>query len=150
MFQSDFPIFESHPGLTYLDSASTAQKPKMVLDAIEEIIRGKYANIHRGSYILSEMSESLFEDSKEMVRKMIGAASRHEIIYTYNATYASNLLSRSLIKSGMLKKGDTVLLSLLEHHANIVPWQILSEEYGINIEWIGVTSDGRIDMADLK
>ena len=96
------------------------------------------------------MSEALFEESKEMVRKMIGAASRHEIIYTYNATYASNLLSRSLVKSGMLKKGDRVLLSLLEHHANIVPWQILSEEYGIIIEWIGLTLDGRIDLDDLE
>ena len=150
MFTKDFPIFTTHPDLTYLDSASTAQKPKMVQDAMNEIMKGKYANIHRGSYILSEMSETLYEDSKEMVRKMIGAESRHEIIYTYNATYASNLLTRSLVKSGILEKWDIVLLSLLEHHANIVPWQILAEEYGIVIEWIGVTEDGRIDYRDLE
>jgi cysteine desulfurase/selenocysteine lyase len=99
MFRSDFPIFSTHPNLVYLDSASTAQKPKMVQDAMREIMQERYANIHRGSYILSEMSETLYEDSKELVRKMIGAESRHEIIYSYNATYASNLLARSLVKS---------------------------------------------------
>lgn len=96
------------------------------------------------------MSESLFDESKERVRKAVGAESRHEILYTYNATYASNLLSRSLVKSGILKRGDIVLLSLLEHHANIVPWQILAEEYGILIRWIDITEDGRIDYDDLE
>lgn len=150
MFQSDFPLLLNHPGLVYLDSASTAQKPKIVQDAIWEIMKGKYANIHRGSYILSEMSETLYEASKDALKIMIGAESRHEIIYTYNATYASNLLARSLVKSGLLTRGDKVLLSLLEHHANIVPWQIMSEEYGIVIEWVGVTHDGRIDYEDLE
>jgi cysteine desulfurase/selenocysteine lyase len=150
MFRTHFPIFQTHPDLVYLDSASTAQKPKEVLEAMREMIEGKYANIHRGSYSLSEMSEVIFEDSKEILKSMIGALSRHEILYTYNATYAANLLTRSLVKSGMLVRGDRVLLSLLEHHANIVPWQIIAEEYGIIIDWVGVTPDGRIDYDDLE
>lgn len=150
MFQSDFPLLKKHPNFVYLDSASTAQKPDKVIDAMQDIMNNKYANIHRGSYALSEMSEMLYDESKEMVRKSIGAESRHEILYTYNATYASNFLSRSLVKSGILKKGDVILLSLLEHHANIVPWQILSEEYGVIIRWVNVTDDGRIDYEDLE
>lgn len=111
-----------------------------------DIFSNSYANIHRGSYDLSERAEILFESSKEKVREFLSAASRHEIIYTYNATYAFNLLARSLVKSELLGKWDIILLSLLEHHANIVPWQIIAEEYGIKIEWVNITPDGRIDM----
>ena len=114
-----------------------------------DIFTNSYANIHRGSYDLSEKAETLFESSKEKVREFLSASSRHEIIYTYNATYAFNLLARSLVKSGLLEKWDTILLSLLEHHANIVPWQILAEEYGVIIKWVNITPDGRIDMDDL-
>lgn len=150
MFRNDFPVFTTHPDLVYLDSASSAQKPKAVIDAMQTMMEGKYANIHRGSYDLSEMAEEIFESSKEYVRKAIGAQSRHEIVYTYNATYAANLLARSLVKSELLVKWDRILLSLLDHHANIVPWQIIAEEYGIEIDWIGVTEDGRIDSSDLE
>lgn len=150
MFRNDFPVFTTHPDLVYLDSASSAQKPRAVIDAMQTMMEGKYANIHRGSYDLSEMAEEIFESSKEYVRKAIGAQSRHEIVYTYNATYAANLLARSLVKSGLLVKWDRILLSLLDHHANIVPWQIIAEEYGIEIDWIGVTEDRRIDSSDLE
>jgi cysteine desulfurase/selenocysteine lyase len=149
MFRTDFPLFTHSPDLVYLDSASTTQKPQKVLDQMMNHISHEYANIHRGSYDLSEASERYFENSKEYVRKFLGAQSRHEVIYTYNATYAANLLARTLVKSGALKSGDTILLSYLEHHANIVPWQIIAEEYNIRIEWIGLTEDGRIDMDDL-
>lgn len=104
MFRNDFPVFTTHPDLVYLDSASSAQKPRAVIDAMQTMMEGKYANIHRGSYDLSEMAEEIFESSKEYVRKAIGAQSRHEIVYTYNATYAANLLARSLVKSGLLVK----------------------------------------------
>lgn len=146
MFRSDFPIFSTNPDTIYLDSASTAQKPKKVIESMTDIFSNSYANIHRGSYDLSERAEILFESSKEKVREFLSAASRHEIIYTYNATYAFNLLARSLVKSELLGKWDIILLSLLEHHANIVPWQIIAEEYGIKIEWVNITPDGRIDM----
>lgn len=149
MFRSDFPIFSTHPETIYLDSASTAQKPKKVIDSMSDIFSNSYANIHRGSYDLSERSEMLFESSKEKVREFLSAQSQHEIIYTYNATYAFNLLARSLVKSGLLGSWDTILLSRLEHHANIVPWQIIAEEYEIKIEWIAITPDGRINMDDL-
>lgn len=150
MFRTDFPIFTSHPDLVYLDSASTAQKPHHVIDAISNMLEQSYANIHRGSYDLSEMAEAYYESSKERVAKHLGGVSRHEIVYTYNATYAFNLVSRSLVKSGILQKGDHILLSLAEHHANIVPWQILAEEYGIIIDWIDLHPDGTIDYDSLE
>ncbi len=150
MFRQDFPVFQVYPETIYLDSASTAQKPQKVIDAISGIFTHSYANIHRGAYDLSEKAEILYEASKEKVRVFLGAVSKHEIIYTYNATYAFNLLARSLVKSGMLVRGDRILLSLLDHHANIVPWQIIAEEYGIIIDWISVTPEGRLDLADLE
>jgi cysteine desulfurase / selenocysteine lyase len=150
MFRHDFPIFQAYPDLVYLDSASSAQKPRVVIESMKEMMEGKYANIHRWSYDLSEMSEMIYEKSKKKVTEFISAHSPHEIIYTYNATYALNLLARSLVKSGILVKWDRVLLSLLEHHANIVPWQIAAEEYGIIIDWVGITPDGRIDYDDLE
>jgi cysteine desulfurase/selenocysteine lyase len=150
MFQKDFPLFTSHPETIYLDSASTAQKPQKVIDALTNILTHSYANIHRWAYDLSEKAEVLYEGSKEKVRLFLSASSKHEIIYTYNATYAINFLARSLVKSGMLVKWDRILLSVLDHHANIVPWQILAEEYGIIIDWIGVTPEGRLDLSDLE
>jgi cysteine desulfurase / selenocysteine lyase len=150
MYRKDFPLLLTNPETIYLDSASTAQKPWRVIEALSDIFSKNYANIHRWAYDLSEASELLYDASKEKVRFFLKAASRHEIIYTYNATYAFNLLSRSLVKSGMLKKGDRIILSVLDHHANIVPWQILEEEYGIIIDWIGVTPDGRLDLSNLE
>ena len=150
MFQKDFPLFTSHPETIYLDSASTAQKPQKVIDALTNILTHSYANIHRWAYDLSEKAEVLYEGSKEKVRLFLSASSKHEIIYTYNATYAINFLARSLVKSGMLVKWDRILLSVLDHHANIVPWQIIAEEYGIIIDWIGVTPEGRLDLSDLE
>jgi cysteine desulfurase / selenocysteine lyase len=115
-----------------------------------DIFTDSYANIHRWSYDLSEKSEALFDASKEKVRAFLHAESRHEIVYTYNATYAFNLLARSLVKSSMLVKWDRVLLSVLDHHANIVPWQMIAEEYGIVIDWIPVTPLGRLDLGVLE
>ncbi len=150
MYRKDFPLFQHHPDTIYLDSASTAQKPKVVIEALSEIFTHSYANIHRGAYDLSEKAEILYEASKEKVRLFLGANSKHEIIYTYNATYAFNLLARSFVKSGMLVKWDRILLSVLDHHANIVPWQIIAEEYGIIIDWIAVTPEWRLDLSDLE
>jgi cysteine desulfurase / selenocysteine lyase len=150
MYRADFPIFATHPDLVYLDSASSTQKPQKVISAMTDMMTSTYANIHRWSYELSERSEDIYQRSKEKLAIYIGARSRHEIIYTANATYAFNLLSRSLIKSGLLERWDRVVLSLLEHHANIVAWQILAEEYGIVIEWVDMTGDGRIDYEDLE
>lgn len=146
--RSDFPIFESHPNLVYLDSASTAQKPAVVIDAVAEYLERGYANIHRGSYELSEVSESLYKESKIAVARLIGAESHYEIAYSCNATGAFNLLAFSMARSGWLKSGDRVLLSIVEHHANIVPWMMLRESLGIEIEFVGLDSGYGLDIAD--
>ena len=149
MFRSDFPIFTTHPDLTYLDSASTAQKPRYVIEALDTYFRTNLANIHRGAYDLSMESSRLYDDAKERAAKHLGGVSLHEIVFTYNATYAANLIAHSLVKTKLLEKGDTVLLSKMEHHANIVPWQIVSEEHGVRIEWIDIDEDGTLDYDDL-
>lgn len=148
MFRSDFPIFQTHPDLVFLDSASSAQKPQKVIDAISHYLSSSYANIHRGAYDLSMESSLLYDRAKKAVAEKLSARA-DEIVFTYNATYAFNLLSRGLVKSGILQKWDRVLLSKVEHHANIVPWQILAEEYGIIIDWIELHADGTIDYDSL-
>lgn len=150
MFRSDFPIFSAHPDLVFLDSASSAQKPAKVIDAISGYFSTNYANIHRGAYDLSMESSLLYEKAKKAVAKKLSADSDAEIVFTYNATYAFNLISRGLVKSGLLQKGDIVLLSKVDHHANIVPWQILAEEYGIVIDWVGLHADGTLDYDSLR
>jgi cysteine desulfurase / selenocysteine lyase len=150
MYKKDFPLLRAHPSTVYLDSASTAQKPDAVVEALTSIFTHSYANIHRWSYTLSDQSEALYDASKEKMRAFLHAESRHEIVYTYNATYAFNYLARSLVKSWMLVKWDRILLSVLDHHANIVPWQMIAEEYGMIIDWIAVTPEGRLDYASLE
>jgi cysteine desulfurase / selenocysteine lyase len=149
MFRSDFPIFTTHPDLIYLDSASSAQKPRAVIDALSRYFANDYANIHRGAYDLSMESSLLYDRAKQAVASKLGA-SPMEIVFTYNATYAFNLISRWLVKSGILKKWDTVLLSKVEHHANIVPWQIIAWEYGIIIDWVELHGDGTLDYDSLE
>ncbi len=149
MFRHDFPIFTTHPDLVYLDSASSAQKPQWVIDTLSRYFAFDYANIHRGAYDLSLASSLLYDRAKSAVAKKLGAR-QDEIVFTYNATYAFNLISRSLVKSGYLVKWDRVLLSKVEHHANIVPWQILAEEYGIIIDWVELNRDGTLDYDSLE
>jgi selenocysteine lyase/cysteine desulfurase len=148
MFKKDFPIFTSHPDLMFLDSASSAQKPKKVINALNDYLSTHYANIHRGAYDLSMESSILYEKSKKAVASKL-TCRPEEIVYTYNATYAFNLISRGLIKSGILKSSDTVLLSRADHHANIVPWHILHDEYGIILDWVDLHEDGTIDYESL-
>lgn len=148
MFRSHFPIFRTHPELIFLDSASGAQKPQQVIDAMSDFFSSSYANIHRWTYDLSMESSLLYEKAKEKVATLLHADSYHEIVFTYNATYAFNLIARSLIKTGILRKWDTVLLSKADHHANIVPWQIIAEEYGVVIEWVNLYENGTIDYED--
>jgi cysteine desulfurase/selenocysteine lyase len=103
MFRADFPIFQTHPDLVFLDSASSAQKPKVVIDTISEYLSSNYSNIHRGAYDLSMASSLLYDRAKQAVAKKLSARS-DEIVFTYNATYAFNLVSRGLVKSGILQK----------------------------------------------
>lgn len=148
--RSDFPIFVNDPSLVFLDSASTAQKPQIVIDRMKYLLEHDYANIHRGAYRLSEASESIYSASKEAVRGLVNAREVAEINYTGSATYAFNFLSLSLVRSGMLKKGDKILLSLAEHHANVVPWMIASEMVGFSIDFITLDTNGDLDFSDFK
>jgi cysteine desulfurase/selenocysteine lyase len=103
-FRSFFPIFQNNPNLTFLDSAASAQKPSYVIDGIKNFLERDYANIHRGAYELSERSEDLYHAAKEITKKHLNAESISEINFTYNATYAFNLLSASMRDSGWLQK----------------------------------------------
>ncbi len=148
--KKDFPIFKNNPWLVFLDSTASSQKPQIVIDWIKDYLENNYSNIHRWAYSLAENSEVLYEKSKKKVALFIGADSWREVIYTYNANYALNLLSSTLKKSLFLKKGDKVLLSIVEHHSNIVPWLILKEEIWIEIDYIKVDSEYNLDLEDLK
>ena len=150
MFKKDFPIFATHSNLVFLDSASSTQKPAMVIEGMKQYFETNYSNIHRGAYDLSMNSSELYDQSKRKFAEFIGADSHNEIVYTYNATYALNLIARGLAKTGILKKGNKILLSEVDHHANIVPWQIIAEEYGIEILWTRAKADGTIDYVDIE
>lgn len=146
-----FPILrqtvESRP-LIYLDSAATAQKPITVLDAMTSFYKTENANAHRSMHVLAERATVAYENARGAVRRFIGASRSEEIIFTRNCTEAINLVARTWGNS--LEAGDTIVLSILEHHSNIVPWLQLKEERDINIEWIDIDDDGnlRLDQLD--
>ncbi len=147
-FKKDFPIFTNNPDLVFFDSTSTTQKPEKVINWVKKYLENDYSNIHRWLYDIAINSEKLYKKSKEIVAKHIWAEDIKEIIYTYNSTYASNLLTSSLRKSNFLKSWDKVLVSIVEHHANLVPWLILKEEIGIIVEFIWVDDNYNLDLAD--
>ncbi len=149
--QADFPILRREVRgrrLVYLDSASSAQKPQAVLDAMDRVYRESYANVHRGVYTIAEEATTLFEAARAKVARFVGAREAREIVFTRNATEAINLVAYSWARAN-LRPGDAIVLSLLEHHANVVPWHILREERGIEIRWIPLTADQRLDLSDL-
>ncbi len=133
--RQQFPILRSGE-IVYLDSAATAQKPESVIEAMDRHLREDNANVHRGMHILAERSTIAYEEARKAVASFIGAKS-YEIVFTKNCTEAINLVAKSWGKTN-LKKEDTVLLSILEHHSNIVPWLQLKEEIGINVEWFDI------------
>lgn len=147
-FKKDFPIFQNNSDLIFFDSTSTTQKPSYVINWVKKYLENDYSNIHRGMYDIAIHSEKLYKKSKEIVARYIWASDAKEIIYTYNSTYASNILTSSLKKSNFLKAWDKVLLSIVEHHANVVPWLILKEEIWIDVEFIWVDDDYNLDLAD--
>lgn len=149
MAKKDFPIFENNPWLVFLDNGASTQKPKMVIDGVSDFVAHDYANIHRWMYSLSEKSEELYHQSKEAVAELIWCKAS-EVIYTYNSTYGINLIAQSLVKSKFLKKWDVVLLGIWEHHSNIVPWQILAQEYGFEIRFVNMLENYDIDRNDFE
>ena len=147
MQKFDFPIFKNNPWLVFLDNAASSQKPQYVIDGVSEFVAHDYANIHRGLYSLSEKSETAYHHSKELVGELLNCKAS-EIIYSYNSTYAINLIAQSLVVSDILKAWDTVLLWIREHHANILPRQILAERKGFNIEFFNIDDQYEIDWKD--
>lgn len=144
----DFPILGREvygKPLVYFDNAATTQKPQCVIDAICEAYCNENANVHRGIHFLSQHATDLMESARDKVRQFIGAGSTEEIIFTRGTTESINLLASSF-SSVFLKEGDEVIISGMEHHSNIVPWQIQSERYGFRIKVIPVLDNGELDL----
>lgn len=149
--RADFPVLqrEVRPGvpLVYLDSAATSQKPDAVLSALDSYYRLHNANVHRGIHTLAEEATALYEGARRKVAAFINAASAREVIFTRNASEAINLVAHSWGRA-RLKAGDRLLLTEMEHHSNLVPWQMLSAERGLEIDIIPITADGLLDLAE--
>jgi len=144
----DFPILSQRvngKAVAYLDSASSAQKPQQVLDVFNTIYNTQYANIHRGLYQFSQVTTEAYENVRSDVAKFINAPSSDEIIFTRNTTESINLVAESWTRAH-LSEGDEVIISELEHHANIVPWQILTQKIGVKLKIIPVLDDGTLDF----
>jgi cysteine desulfurase/selenocysteine lyase len=149
--RTDFPIlFREVYGkpLVYLDNGASAQKPRAVLDAIEHAYKMEYANVHRGLHYLSNTATANFENARETVRRFLNAGSSEEIVFTRNATDAINLVASSC---GMdFKEGDEIVLSIMEHHSNIVPWHFLRERKGCVIKWAPISDSGELLLEELE
>lgn len=150
--RADFPILHQqingHP-LVYLDNAATSQKPRQVIEAVSHYYQHDNANIHRGVHKLSQRSTDLYESARGKVRQFLNAHSDKEIIFTRGATEAINLVAQSFVRPG-LQAGDEILISHLEHHANIVPWQILCEQTGAKLKVIPMTQTGELDLTHFE
>ena len=149
--RGDFPILSrvinGHP-IVYLDSTATSQKPNQVIDALSDFYRTSNANVHRGIYTLSEESTAAYEGAREKTATFINAASTSEIIFTRNTTESLNLLAFAWGRAN-LNEGDEVLVTLMEHHSNIVPWHMICEERGAIVRFIPVTDEGFLDLSDI-
>ena len=151
--RADFPILRreinGHP-LVYLDSASTSQKPDVVIDALSDYYREYNANVHRGIYTIGEEATAAYEAARVKVAGFINAPDNHEIVFTRNATEAINLVSYAWGRRN-IGRGDTIVLTEMEHHANLVPWQILVQEKDGDLEFLPITDDGilRLDVFEV-
>ncbi|HVN54881.1 MAG TPA: cysteine desulfurase [Anaerolineaceae bacterium] len=147
--REDFPILsrEIRPGvpLIYLDSTATSQKPRQVIEAMDEYYRRSNANIHRGLHTLAEEATAAYESARERIARFIHARVARELVYTRNATEAINLIAYSWGRK-FLQEGDLVILTEMEHHSNLVPWQMLAAEKNLRLEFIPVREDGLLDL----
>lgn len=149
--KKDFPIFERQINgnkLTYLDSGATSQKPIQVIDEMSDVYKNNNANVHRGTYVLSSETTSKYENVRSKFQKFINAYDSDEIIFTKGCTEGFNLLSNSLCKD--FSEGDEIILSEIEHHANIIPWQMAAEKYKLKIKYIKVDENYNLDMNHLE
>jgi cysteine desulfurase/selenocysteine lyase len=149
--RAEFPILQrqvnGHP-LVYLDNAASAQKPRAVIEAMSRQMEHAYANVHRGIHTLANETTEAYEAAREKVRGLLNAASASEIVFTKGATEAINLVASSL--GATLQAGDEIVLSQMEHHANVVPWNFLRERQGVVLRFAPILDDGRLDLAALK
>ena len=150
--REDFPILKkTNRGkpIIYLDSASSAQKPRQVVEAMSNFYFQDYANVHRGIYELSERANRLYEEARHTVKTFIGASFDDEIVFVRGTTEGINLVAQSYGKAH-LQKGDEILVSVMEHHSNLVPWVLLKEQMGIELKIIPITDQGVIDLEAYK
>ena len=152
-YRSDFPILDQRSAdgrpLIYLDHAATSQKPRQVLEALEHYYACDNANVHRGAHQLSARATEDFEAARSTAACFVGAATPREIVFTRNASEAINLVARSWGDAN-LREGDEVLLTVMEHHSNLVPWQLLAQRTGCQLRHVGLTEDGRLDLDDFR
>lgn len=148
--RKDFPILgrlvHGDKPLIYLDSAATSQKPRQVLDAMRDYDERHNANVHRGIHVLAEEATALYEGAREKIAAFLNAADAREVVFTKNASEALNLLAYTL--GSRLRPGDEVVVTEMEHHSNLVPWQLACERSGATLKWFGLTEDGRLDLRD--
>jgi cysteine desulfurase/selenocysteine lyase len=150
--RKQFPILKRRihgKPLLYLDSTATTQKPQVVIDAVSDFTKKHNANVHRGVYTLAEEASAMYEGMREKVRTYINAATVEEVIFTRNATEAINLVASTWGRVNV-KRGDRILVTLMEHHSNIVPWQELAKEKGATVDFVPVKNDGRLDLAAFR
>jgi cysteine desulfurase / selenocysteine lyase len=146
--KKDFPIFKNRPGMVYLDSAATSQKPKEVIDTVVRWYEYYNSNIHRGIYTLAEEATEIYENSRKIISEFIGAENPEEIIFTGNASEAINLAAYGWGRK-FLKKGDVIAISEMEHHSNIIPWMRLKDELGIKLVWMKLNNKYGLDYKDV-
>ncbi|MBT3890165.1 MAG: aminotransferase class V-fold PLP-dependent enzyme, partial [Planctomycetaceae bacterium] len=148
-FKSDFPVLQqvvhANKPLVYLDNAASTQKPQVVIDTLSRIDSTVYANVHRGAHWLSDKCTALYEESRDCVTTFIGAQNSQEIVFTQGTTAGINLVARSWSENN-ISAGDEIVLTQLEHHSNIVPWQQVAQRTGAVIRWANITDNGQIDM----
>ena len=155
--RADFPVLARTIGdrpLVYLDNASSSHKPRQVLDAERAFVEQHYSNVHRGVHTLSQEATDAYEAARDRVARFLGAPDAREVVFTKNATEAYNLVAYSFgnARAGSrfaLGPGDEVCVTEMEHHSNLVPWQMLCERTGATLRWIPLTDDGRLDLTDL-
>ncbi len=152
--RKDFPIFQNQVGeagkkLVYLDSAATSQRPIQVIDAVTDFSKNKNSSVSRGLYTMAEEATLSYSQVRAKVQKFVNCSEQNELIFTKNATEAANLVMRGWGEK-FIKKGDKIVLTIMEHHSNFVPWQYLAQKKGAKLEVVDITEDGQIDMADFE
>ncbi|WP_405592531.1 cysteine desulfurase [Streptomyces sp. NBC_01190] len=155
--RKDFPALDrlvhDDRKLVYLDNAATSQKPRQVLDALNEFYERHNANVHRGVHVLAEEATALYEGARDKIAAFVNAPSRDEVIFTKNASESLNLVANMLgwaDEPYRVDRETEIVITEMEHHSNIVPWQLLSQRTGAKLKWFGLTDDGRLDLSDIE